>query len=169
MIPAKVAAIATFMISFLGLAPALAQRTPGVTLSILVGGTELHFHKFGWTGIVGDDIDTSNAIREIIATVQQPGTEVLPRWLVSFVCNGRCEKLPEWNRQLRYPDDKGHYAETRDAVVWKDGSRTRGRVEVHCPNQNDVCQVYQDGQPVHPDQRGDWRDVSYVELVWVKH
>ena len=149
-------------------APANAQRTPGVTLSIMMGSSELHFHTFGWKGIEGDDIGANRVAREIIETVHKPGKDVLPRWLVDFVCNDRCPELPPWREHLRYPDDKGNHAKTTDLVVWKDGARTRGRVDVHCPNENDQCQVYQDGKPVHPNGGSDWRDVSYVEFAWVE-
>ena len=97
-----------------------------------------------WGGIVGDEVAVS-------------GTS-LPRSRVRFVCPERC------------PDNLPSQPAEQDTVVWKDGTRTGGRVEVRCENNsNSQCYISQDGKPSKPKSAkqagpGSWNDVNYVYL-----
>lgn len=93
--------------SALLLGSANAQRTPGVTLTIIIGGVEVHFHAFQWAGIKGYHIGVGSALRDILHTGHEPGKDALPRSLVNFVCNGRCSNLPRFEDRLRHPERRG--------------------------------------------------------------
>jgi len=107
-----------------------ARTNQGPKLDILMrSGERRAEYLFGWRGISADWV---NADRRD-----------LPRFDVRVVCSERC------------PLDLLQTEVAEDTVVWKNGSHTKGYVEVSC---GEYCVVRQNGQ-----SRA-WNDVRYVQL-----
>ncbi len=131
--------------------PANAQNVAPLHLTFVFRGGAMfdYVNGSGWKGIVGNKIDAG-----------YPWMDKFPalftRSNISLVCAGRC------------PDALDRYSNPRqDKVIWKQGSPTvGGRIEVRCGEYHH-CTVFQDDKPVHPNagNRGDWEQVSYVELA----
>jgi hypothetical protein len=130
---------------------ACAQNVAPLELTFVLRGGPMYnyVNGMGWKGITGDKIDAG-----------YPWMEKWPAFFtranIRVVCTERC------------PDTLNRYGQSpQDKVVWKEGPPTvGGRIEVRCGEYH-YCAVYQDDKRVHPnaDYRGDWHQVSYVELA----
>lgn len=116
-------------------------------------GSKLTMHTCGgweWAGITDDKVGGS------------PNNPLFARTLVRFVCREtQCRDTPS-------PPSPA----TVDTVVWDDGSRTTGRLEVRCHSRNNFCDVFQDGALIAPKNpnykdrsQSTWDYVKYVELA----
>jgi hypothetical protein len=138
---------------------AQAQYCPAVTLNfILRDGRNVSIFYCErdryWSGIAAESIDARGDTQTIDGVRQpKPAIQSFPRSAVRFLCYSKC------------PGELPAVEAKEDTVVWKNGSRTTGRISRGCDQGR--CRLHQDGKAVGSEFVG-WQlipnDMSYIEF-----
>jgi hypothetical protein len=140
---ALLAATLLFMMTGIALQHgAYAQACPTMDLTFIFrDGKTMHVFYCGrWDGILGDRISGGGDIVDDMRRSMHEKQPSLLRSAVRFVCYG-----------VKCPENLPATQAKEDIVVWKDGSRTTGRVEAQCELY--YCRVYQNGKLASPDSK----------------
>ena len=130
---------------------------PSYVTFIFRDGKQLHtfYCESEWGGIAGDRIAGGGNIlneKRVRTSQIQPA---FSKASVHFICLG-----------ADCPPDIKPFGAKQDIVVWKDGTRTTGLLEIKCDG---PCRVYQDGKPARAAVTAQGHNlesyVSYIELV----
>jgi hypothetical protein len=126
---------------------ALAQACRPETIGLVFtdGARKSVFTCGNWHGVTDEGIDAFDI--RVSGSSKTP----VPRSQIRFVCRGECPNP--------LPSDRS----AEDMVTWKDGSRTRGHVDVRC--RSSACEVFQNGVHAGPPGDVNWDSVSHIELA----